>query len=108
MAIDTLGAALRQLNRLFAKGVVAGLSDAQLLERFLTLGDAGAFEALGGLVVCGADVTGRGPGPTVAFVEALSPLLMMTAVATAPIATTVPMNAATGRQRGSFGQASSP
>jgi hypothetical protein len=32
MAIDTLGAALRQLNRLFAKGVVAGLSDAQLLE----------------------------------------------------------------------------
>jgi RNA polymerase sigma factor (sigma-70 family) len=48
MAIDTLGAALRQLNRLFAKGVVAGLSDAQLLERFLTQGDAGAFEALVG------------------------------------------------------------
>ena len=35
MAIETLGAALRQLNRLFADGVVAGLSDAQLLERFL-------------------------------------------------------------------------
>ncbi len=48
MAIDTLGAALRQLNRLFAEGVVAGLSDAQLLERFLTQGDAGAFEALVG------------------------------------------------------------
>ena len=48
MAIDTLGAALRQLNRLFAKGVVTGLSDAQLLERFLTQRDAGAFEALVG------------------------------------------------------------
>src|SRR6516165_9726034 len=48
MAINTLGAALRQLNRLFAKGVATGLSDAQLLERFLTQGDAGAFEALVG------------------------------------------------------------
>jgi len=48
MAIDTLGAALRQLNRLFAKGVDAGLSDAQLLERFLSQGDAGAFESLVG------------------------------------------------------------
>jgi len=48
MAIETLGAALRQINRLFAEGVVAGLSDAQLLERFLTQGDAGAFEALVG------------------------------------------------------------
>ena len=46
MAIETLGAALRQINRLFAEGVVAGLSDAQLLERFLAHGDAGAFEAL--------------------------------------------------------------
>jgi RNA polymerase sigma factor (sigma-70 family) len=46
MAIETLGAALRQINRLFAEGVVAGLSDAQLLERFLTHGDDGAFEAL--------------------------------------------------------------
>ena len=27
MAIETLGAALRQINRLFAEGVVAGLSD---------------------------------------------------------------------------------
>ena len=46
MAIETLGAALRQINRLFADGVVAGLSDAQLLERFLSQGDAGSFEAL--------------------------------------------------------------
>ena len=46
MAIETLGAALRQINRLFAEGVVAGLSDAQLLDRFLTQSDAGAFEAL--------------------------------------------------------------
>jgi RNA polymerase sigma factor (sigma-70 family) len=46
MAIETLGAALRQINRLFVEGVVAGFSDAQLLERFLTHGDAGAFEAL--------------------------------------------------------------
>ena len=48
MAIETLGAALRQINRLFADGVIAGLSDAQLLERFLTQGDAVAFEALVG------------------------------------------------------------
>ena len=46
MAFETLGAALRQINRLFADGVVAGLSDAQLLERFLSQGDAGCFEAL--------------------------------------------------------------
>ena len=46
MAIETLGAALRQINRLFAGGVVAGLSDAQLLDRFLAQSDAGAFEAL--------------------------------------------------------------
>jgi RNA polymerase sigma factor (sigma-70 family) len=48
MAIETLGAALRQINRLFAEGVVAGLSDTELLERFVTRGDAGAFEALVG------------------------------------------------------------
>ncbi len=48
MAIETLGAALRQINRLFADGVIAGLSDAQLLERFLSHGDAVAFEALVG------------------------------------------------------------
>ena len=61
MAIETLGAALRQINRLFAEGVVAGLSDAQLLERFLTQKDAGAFEVLVGrhgpmvLSVCRGD-----------------------------------------------------
>ncbi len=48
MAIETLRAALRQINRLFAEGVVTGLSDAQLLERFHTQHDAGAFEALVG------------------------------------------------------------
>jgi RNA polymerase sigma factor (sigma-70 family) len=48
MAIETLGAALRQINRLFARGVVAGLSDAQLLERFHTQGDSEALEALVG------------------------------------------------------------
>jgi hypothetical protein len=52
MAIDTLGAALRQLNRLFAKGVVVGLSDAQLLESFLTQGDAGAFGRTRRIPVC--------------------------------------------------------
>jgi RNA polymerase sigma factor (sigma-70 family) len=46
MAIETLGAALRQIGSLFTDGVFAGLSDAQLLERFLSHGDAGAFEAL--------------------------------------------------------------
>jgi RNA polymerase sigma factor (sigma-70 family) len=44
--METLGAALRQLNRLFAGGVLAASSDAELLERFLTQGDAGAFGAL--------------------------------------------------------------
>ena len=46
MAIETLGAALRQINRLFADGAVTGLSDAQLLERFVSGHDAAAFEAL--------------------------------------------------------------
>ena len=46
MAIETLGAALRQINRLFADGAVAGLSDAQFLERFLATRDGAAFEAL--------------------------------------------------------------
>ncbi len=46
MAIETLGAALRHINRLFADGTVTGLSDAQLLERFRDRADAEAFEAL--------------------------------------------------------------
>ena len=48
MAIETLGVALRQLRGLFAEGTVAGLTDAQLLERFVSRGDASAFEALVG------------------------------------------------------------
>jgi len=73
----------------------------------------GAVVLGGGVVVdvlgagCGvADSTGRG-APMVALVVALSPLLMMTAVAIAPIATTPPTSAVTGRQRRSAGQASS-
>jgi hypothetical protein len=46
--------------------------------------------------------------PRVALVDALSPLLMMTAVAMAPTATTAPIIAAAGRHRRSAGQASSP
>ncbi len=46
MAIDTMGAALREINRLFADGVLAGLSDAQLLEHFQTRKDVRAFEVL--------------------------------------------------------------
>src|SRR5580693_5658622 len=46
MAIDTLGGALRQINRLFAEGSVTGLSDAQLLDRFFADHDAAAFEVL--------------------------------------------------------------
>src|SRR5580698_3920371 len=46
MAIETLGAAVRQINRLFADGSVTGLSDAQLLERFVSRRDASSFEAL--------------------------------------------------------------
>ena len=65
---------------------------------------------LGGAVVLGvggAEVMGAG-APTVAFVDALSPLLMITAVATAPRATTAPRIAANGRHRPSDGQANSP
>jgi len=46
MSIETLGATLRQIKRLFVGGVVSGLSDAQLLDRFLEKRDPGAFEAL--------------------------------------------------------------
>jgi hypothetical protein len=65
--------------------------------------------AFGGAVVLGVlEITVRGAGaPIVALVVALSPLLMTTAVATAPSATTTPTNAATGRQRRSAGQAHS-
>ncbi len=62
---------------------------------------AGLSDALGGAVALGADGTEvRGGGaPTVALIDALSPLLMMTAVATAPRATTAPRIAVTGRHR---------
>src|SRR3954467_14963339 len=46
MAIETLGAALRQISHLFGGGAVTGLSDAQLLDRFLAEGDAASFEVL--------------------------------------------------------------
>jgi RNA polymerase sigma factor (sigma-70 family) len=46
MAIETLGAALRRLNRLWADGTITGFSDVQLLERFVVGRDAAAFEAL--------------------------------------------------------------
>ncbi len=46
MAIETMGAALRQIDRLFGGGIVTGLSDAQLLDRFLAEADAASFEAL--------------------------------------------------------------
>jgi len=46
MAIETIGAALRQINRLFSDGVVTGLSDGQLLDRFLAERDGAAFEML--------------------------------------------------------------
>ena len=46
MAIETLGAALRHINRLFVEGTVSGLPDAQLLDRFLAGRDREAFEVL--------------------------------------------------------------
>src|SRR5580693_2129574 len=46
MAIETLGAAMRQIDRLFTNGAVTGFSDAQLLERFVAGHDEVAFETL--------------------------------------------------------------
>src|ERR1700722_8764937 len=40
------GATLQQIDRLFGTGTVTGLSDAQLVERFLARCEASAFEAL--------------------------------------------------------------
>lgn len=78
----------------------------------------GLGDALGATVVRGVDgcvegvvitVLGVGVGaPTVALVVALSPLLRMTAVAMAQVATTAPATATTGRQRRSAGHARSP
>ena len=46
MARAHLGNALRQINLLFGTGTLAGLSDAQLLDRHVSHGDELAFEAL--------------------------------------------------------------
>ena len=46
MAGTSPGAALRQIRHLFIEGSVAGLSDAQLLDRFLGRRDGVAFAAL--------------------------------------------------------------
>jgi RNA polymerase sigma factor (sigma-70 family) len=46
MASAHLGAALRQIHGLFEAGTVAGLSDSQLLERYLAGRDESAFAAL--------------------------------------------------------------
>lgn len=46
MASGPLGTALRSLDRLFSAGTAAGVSDGEVLERYLTRGDEAAFEAL--------------------------------------------------------------
>ncbi|HEV3121836.1 MAG TPA: RNA polymerase sigma factor, partial [Isosphaeraceae bacterium] len=46
MAMASEGMILRQLRRLFTQGTVAGLTEGQLLERFVTKRDEAAFEAL--------------------------------------------------------------
>jgi RNA polymerase sigma factor (sigma-70 family) len=46
MAIETLGAALRQIERLFAGGVNSGLPDHRLLDLFIQERDESAFEIL--------------------------------------------------------------
>ena len=90
----------------------AALADGSLIGVVNVSGGNWVAEGLGGAVVFGvggAVVSVRGGGaPTVALVDALSPLLTTTAVATAPSATTAPRIATTGRQRVSAGQASSP
>jgi hypothetical protein len=79
----------------------------------------GLVDGRGGVVVAalgGADCRGvveitgvrEAGGPIVAFVDALSPLLMTTALAMAPTATTAPATTAVGRQRRSAGQRESP
>ena len=44
MAIETMGAALKQIKRLFSDGVSAGLSDGQHLTHFIDHRDPAAFE----------------------------------------------------------------
>ena len=46
MASGYRGSVVGSLGRLFEAGTVAGLGEAQLLERFLAQGDGAAFEAI--------------------------------------------------------------
>ena len=46
MTTGSSGAPLRQLGQLFESGTLTGLTDAQLLHRFLTRNDEAAFESL--------------------------------------------------------------
>jgi RNA polymerase sigma factor (sigma-70 family) len=46
MSLRALGAAWRRIDQLFGSGTVAGLSEGQLLERFIARRDEAAFEAL--------------------------------------------------------------
>jgi RNA polymerase sigma factor (sigma-70 family) len=46
MTIGQNGAVFRQVNRLFESGTVAGLSESELLDRFVIRGDELAFEAI--------------------------------------------------------------
>src|SRR4051812_13627689 len=46
MASGQLGAAIRQVGRLFGAGSISGYSEAQLLSRFVHSKDEAAFEAL--------------------------------------------------------------
>lgn len=48
MATAAVGGVLKQLGRLFSTGSVAGLGEAQLLERFVNQRDEAAFEAIVG------------------------------------------------------------
>ncbi len=61
-----MSAAVRQINRLFVEGTVAGLSDGQLLERFLDERDEAAFAALverhGPMVFCTCQAVVRDHG----------------------------------------------
>ena len=47
MASAPMGAVLRQIQRVFGEGTVSGLSDSELLERFLDGRDEAAFSGAG-------------------------------------------------------------